>query len=237
MKTSKTRAMGEYGLLLLLASRPAPLAWFAAILILFILPTVAGSARGPFRKPPWATQMQQQSLRSCPPAGNSNPCNGLCEPSFRSGSHEWCQTDPTFHKLSWLSGKSTKGSDFLVCCYEFDKKLKGVNEVYLDFSGGYISGSSGGKLILAVYDDAGNPPEALFRAKDLAAELTRSKRYFKIWTGVATIPGVRVAVKFAKPAYSCSVVLVGIDSSATESVSIRLNGLRVSTRPSATKTK
>jgi len=136
----------------------------------------------------------------------------------------------------WTSNENYSGSDFLVCGYEFDRKLKGVNEVYLDFSGGFISGSGGGKLILAVYD--GNPPEALFRSNDVEKEVKQSSpRYFRVWTGGAAIPGLRMAVKFVKRVDRCSVVLVGMDSSRNGSVAIRLNGLRVSTRPSASATK
>jgi hypothetical protein len=159
----------------------------------------------------------------------------------RGGKHAWCQTDPINHKLSWNSDDASYGGDFLVCRYEFDKKLGGVNQVYLDFSGGVISTAGGGKLLLAVYD-IGSPEAAarvvpgkqdLDRSQAIAAELKKSARYYREWTSGATIPGLRVAVKFTKPVYSCLVVLVAIDTSSVGSVNIRLNGLRVSIRPAA----
>ena len=234
------RALRAYALILRV--RMLPLAMIAALLSSPHTGLCGGND---------TNQMQKQASNSCPPIGNSKLCNGLCEPGFsrprfvpfgdRGGKHAWCQTDPINHKLSWSSDDASYGGDFLVCRYEFDKKLGGVNQVYLDFSGGVISAAGGGKLLLAVYD-VGSPEAAsrvvpgkqdLDRSQAIAAELKKSARYYREWTSGATIPGLRVAVKFTKPVNSCSVVLVGIDTSAGGSVNIRLNGLRVSTRPSA----
>ena len=251
MKTLQTSVVHDWSLFLFRALRAyalisrvkmLPLSMIAALLSSPHMGLCGGSA---------TNQMQKQSSSSCPPTGNSKLCNGLCEPGFsrprfvtfggRGGKHDWCQTDPTNHKLSWSSDGASYGGDFLVCRYEFDKKSRGVNEVYLDFSGGVISAAGGGKLLLAVYD-VGSPEttsrvvpgkQDLDRSQAIAAELKKSSRYYREWTNGATIPGLRVAVKFTKPVYSCSVVLVGIDTSTGGSVNIRLNGLRVSIRPAA----
>lgn len=253
MKTTKTRAKGERRLPFFLRLRPPARIVLAAASVLAgsTLITISTAPGFGYASPELKSaapsgqksSAQSQSAKSCLPGSTAPPCDSQCQPGYfvprsaakETGSHRWCETDPVTHRLTWDSDAPNVMNEFLVCRYNLARK---VSEVYLDFAGGSITSTNTskddvgkGRLMLAVY--GGSPAAALFKGQ----EVNLGKPSFsREWTkGEVTIPGMRVTVKFPAAVASCSVVLVGVDPSAQTKVAVRLDGLRVSSRPSVKK--